>query len=274
MSDPITTHAAQAADTLQGQARDARVEHLLLAGLDCYFAGQYEQAIHIWTRVLFLDRGHARARAYIERARSAAGERQREADELLHRGTAAFDHGENASARRLLTAAIERGAAPDVPLAYLGRLDRLDPLPAPTDPAARRPPALADAAGRKVEKADRRSWWHIAATISVLVTGMLCAAWLVGAIADLSGFGADARHAPTLAAVAEPLLIPRASDLALARARALFGKGNARDALQLIATVPDDDPNRADADRLLADIQRTLLATADPAIADAMGTVR
>ena len=51
--------------------RDARVEQLLLAGLDHYFAGQYERAVHVWTRVLFLDRGHARARAYIERARAA-----------------------------------------------------------------------------------------------------------------------------------------------------------------------------------------------------------
>ena len=52
-------------------------------------------------------------------------ERQREADELLHRGAAAFEQGQPVAARRLLTAAIERGAAPDVPLAYLGRLDRL-----------------------------------------------------------------------------------------------------------------------------------------------------
>ena len=59
MSDPVTTHAAQAADALQGHARDARVEQLLLAGLDHYFVGHYAQAIHVWTRVLFLDRGHA-----------------------------------------------------------------------------------------------------------------------------------------------------------------------------------------------------------------------
>ena len=59
--------------------RDAKIEQLLLAGLDQYFAGQYDQAITVWTRALFIDRSHARARAYIERARSAQAERQRDA---------------------------------------------------------------------------------------------------------------------------------------------------------------------------------------------------
>jgi hypothetical protein len=47
--------------------RDAKIEQLLLAGLDHYFAAQYDCAISVWTRVLFLDRSHARARAYIDR---------------------------------------------------------------------------------------------------------------------------------------------------------------------------------------------------------------
>ena len=65
---------------LPDRERDARIEQLLISGLDHYFAGQLELAINVWTRVLFLDRGHARARAYIERARSALSERQRESD--------------------------------------------------------------------------------------------------------------------------------------------------------------------------------------------------
>ena len=54
-------------------------------GLDHYFSEQHELAINVWTRVLFFDRGHARARAYIERARSALNERQRKGDELRTR---------------------------------------------------------------------------------------------------------------------------------------------------------------------------------------------
>src|SRR3954471_11421935 len=88
--------------------RQSRIEELLLAGLDHYFSGQHELAISVWTRVLFLDRTHARARAYIERARTAIAERQREADELLHAGLAAFSRGDSNDARRLLMSAVDR----------------------------------------------------------------------------------------------------------------------------------------------------------------------
>src|ERR1700722_14628742 len=79
-------------DDRQGD-RDAKIEQLLLVGLDHYFASRYELAINVWTRALFLDRSHARARAYIDRARSAQAERQRESEELLQNGIAAFQRG-------------------------------------------------------------------------------------------------------------------------------------------------------------------------------------
>ena len=43
------------ADDADGVDRESRIEQLLLAGLDQYFAGRYEQAIDVWTRVAFLD---------------------------------------------------------------------------------------------------------------------------------------------------------------------------------------------------------------------------
>src|SRR3954470_19760477 len=107
------------------ESSESRIEELLLAGLDHYFGGQYELAIGVWTRVLFLDRSHARARAYIERARGAIAERHREGEELLQSGAAAFSRGDADDARRLLTSAVERGARPEEALAMLERLDRL-----------------------------------------------------------------------------------------------------------------------------------------------------
>ena len=90
MADPLRQDEPSSAV----EGRDARIEELLLAGLDHYFTGQHELAINVWTRVLFLDRSHARARAYIERARSAVAERQREGEELLQTGMAAFQRGD------------------------------------------------------------------------------------------------------------------------------------------------------------------------------------
>src|ERR687889_1222370 len=123
MPDPLRHEGDLASDT----GRETRIEELLLTGLDHYFSGQHELAISVWTRVLFLDRSHARARAYIERARGAIAERQREGEELLQTGAAAFKRGDADGARRLLTSAIERGAQPDEALSMLDRLERLAP---------------------------------------------------------------------------------------------------------------------------------------------------
>src|SRR5512135_3201471 len=126
MPDRFRTDPSLDPDGLTAAERDSRIEQLLLDGLDRYFAGEYERAISAWTRVLFLDRGHARAKAYIDRARGAIGERQRESDELLHRGVDAFNRGETEEARRLLTSAVERGGPQEVALSFLDRLARLD----------------------------------------------------------------------------------------------------------------------------------------------------
>jgi tetratricopeptide (TPR) repeat protein len=123
MSDAQTDHGERAHAECDVN-RDARIEQLLLAGLDHYFAGRYDQAIDVWSRAFFFDRNHPRARAYIERAQSVLAERQRESEELLQQGVAAFDRGDAGEARRLLTAALDRGAPPDEALAVLSRLDR------------------------------------------------------------------------------------------------------------------------------------------------------
>ena len=273
MSDPLTTDAA-AADALEGRERDARVEQLLLIGLDRYFSGDYEQAIHVWTRVLFLDRGHARARAYIDRARSAQAERQRESDELLHRGTKAFEDGRADAARDLLNAAVARGAHQDVALAYLGRLDRLSTVGGAADVTAPASSGEADAgsASRPERRPAARSrlWLLGAAGIA----GVLCCLWAAGVIVDISGWTPSVgRPAPAAALNPEPLPIPLASDVALAQAKLAFSKGHARDALRLLASISLADPNRAEADRVLADVQRMLLASTDPATAAALSTV-
>ena len=72
MADPLTS-GPRRTDAAPGAEDEGRIEQLLVTGLDHYFAGEFEAAINLWTRVLFLDRNHDRARAYIDRARSEIG---------------------------------------------------------------------------------------------------------------------------------------------------------------------------------------------------------
>src|SRR6478736_1762169 len=149
MSDPLRTDSLRQDETGPDADRESRIERLLLDGLEFYFATQYDQAINVWTRVLFFDRGHARARAYIERARRAQAERQRESEELLHTGTLAYRSGDVKEARRLLQAALDSGAPLELAFPMLERLNQLEPMPAMLAPvrstrAATVAPALDD----------------------------------------------------------------------------------------------------------------------------------
>jgi tetratricopeptide (TPR) repeat protein len=276
MSDPLRTDPARAADALSGLERDARIEQLLLQGLDAYFAGAYESAIHVWTRVLFLDRGHDRARAYIERARSAQAERQRESEELLHRGVAAFDRGETTSARSLLSAAASQGASPEVALSYLERLERLD-APARAASALAGPgDALHSAPRLPVPARDGapRPWrFYGLAALSVIAVSI--AAWAGLVLFELADIRAALQRAPAAtpiapAAVEEAVPVPRPTEITLARARAQYRAGHVVEALRLLDTIRPFDPAEGEADRLRAEIQQALgLVPASPAPASA-----
>lgn len=257
MSDPLRTDPLRDAGLTRD--RDARIEELLLNGLDHYFAGRYSEAVNVWTRVLFLDRGHARARAYIERARNAQAERDRESEQLLHEGAVAFESGEVSTARKLLTAAVERGAPPDVALAYLGRLDRLDrgagANAATATGAARAADAEAPAPSRRA-----LAWPNVALAGAALFAVIGIAAY-TAAVLDIGWGRAGETHAVP-ATQPDPVPVPRASDLAVARARRLIEADRPREALRLLQAIPIADANRAEADRLLIQVQEQLLAAA------------
>jgi tetratricopeptide (TPR) repeat protein len=267
MSEPYAAGPARAADALSGHERDARVEQLLLQGLDHYFAADYDQAIHVWTRVLFLDRGHTRARAYIERARGALAERQRESEELLHQGVAAFDRGDTGGARSLLNAAVQHGVSPEVALSYLGRLDRLTPAAGqhgePSGTAA--VDADPNPAAVEPERQPRRVG-VLLLSLSILVAAF---AWVGTAMFEITDFREALRlqRAPAVRAAPEtemPLPLPRPAELTLDRARELYATGHPLDALRALREIGIADPLRGDADRLRAEIQRSLLQPGEP----------
>ena len=255
-----------APDGLTSGERDSRIEQLLITGLDLYFAGEYDRAISAWTRVLFLDRGHARAKAYIDRARGAIAERQRESEELLHRGVAAFNNGETEHARELLVSAVEHGGPQEVALAFLDRLQRLDRGAAsaearPEPPAARR---RRRRPGVARERRPLRAWLLPALAAAAVALGLFYVqAWRERA-APLLFLTEDAgRDSAGVRLSGDPLPVPGATELDLARARTLHASGHARDALRLVERVRLGDPLRVEADQLRAQIQRTLLSGFD-----------
>jgi tetratricopeptide (TPR) repeat protein len=261
-SDPTIGLASSSPES--GRDRKARLEELLLSGLDHYFAGQHELAINVWTRALFIDRGHARARAYIERARSAIAERQREAEELVHTGAAAFQRGEPETARRLLRSAVEHGAASEEALAMLERLDRLEAASVPQDTRLQRRETPRLPAAASDSRRSDRSWLGWIATGIVL--GLAAAAVTIGFLWTRGEQWLPLDSGPTVESSTrtreEPLPIPSASDVSIARAQAQYERGHLHEALLALEAIGPGDPLGAEADLLKATIQRKLLEAA------------
>ena len=256
---------------------DQKIEELLLTGLDCYFEGEYEQAITVWTRVLFLDRGHARARAYIERARGAVGERQRESEELLHRGLAALDRGEVGAARELLRSAIERGGAREDAVAVLERVARLEAAGGVPDPSSRvaRGRRPADVATPRSTNRSRR--WLIPVSGLAVALLSLGGYYVWTSWSDLrQGFLAPrpAVGAPSMVAREDPLPQPTIGEVTLARGRALYERGRLHDALERLDEIGPADPLREQADELRATIHELLLNTVPSPGGDAGGAAQ
>ena len=262
MSDPLRTNLNARPPSIDGDAgRDAKIESLLIGGLDHYFAADYAQAIDVWTRALFLDRNHARARAYIERARSAMAEEQRESEELLHNGIAAFERGEMEAARQMLNAAVQRGGAHDVALAFLTRIDRINAA-TPEAPAPVAPPLRLPFRPRADTAARSGSRWSgaIVAILILAMAGAAAGSWeRLRALMPALSTGTEDGLAPAKV-LEEPLIVPRSAEAALDRARSLFASGRLYDALGAVDLVRPTDPLRVDADRLKAAIQHELLA--------------
>jgi hypothetical protein len=275
MADSSRTDVSRAIDDAPDADRDAKIEQLLLAGLDHYFAARYEGAINVWTRALFFDRSHARARAYIDRARSALAERQRRSEELLHSGVAALDQGHRSEARRLLQAAVESGARADELQPLLDRLNR--------HPGGG-PVSIEDGTGRSLPALRAASHASVPAPAftyrrpSLSRFGALLTVALLVAVA-FGGYSIVMRQDPRLlfgsqdapvTSATSPVLrdtgfpLPRRGEMALGRARGLALRGRLHEALSALDLVRETDAEKLEADRLRGEIQRQLLELSVP----------
>jgi len=255
MAEPRRLDSSSSPDAA---GRDGEIDALLVDGLDRYFNGGYDDAIHIWTRVLFLDRSHARARAYIDRARTAVAERQRRSDELLATTGQLLDRGETEGARAMLAEAVAASGDDEHAAALRSRLERLERAAAGAGPMARLPPRTEAVPG----------WtWHrrptaVAVTLGLVASAAVVVAIMAGpAVQEWAGLGASGDR---IAASVTPVRLPVLSsvDVALIRAQTLYERGRLAEALVALDRVALDSPQRPQADTLRLDIQRLLLASA------------
>lgn len=216
----------------------ARIDQLLTAGLDEYFAGRYDGAVQVWSRVFFLDRTNARARAYIERARSAVAERQRVAEASA------------AAAGVPRVFAEDSRSSESRPVSEAGVRVVGGALAARLAPPVAAPAIRAEVVDARSQAASRRS--RIAHALLVAAAGVLLfvAGYTVAARDRLAEFvtGVSTRRAPAASA--------RASEVDLHDAQQAFAARRYDDARRALARIPAGDPLRAEADVLVAQIQR------------------
>jgi tetratricopeptide (TPR) repeat protein len=238
------------------------MESLLVEGLEHYFSGRFEDAIHIWTRVLFVDRSHARARAYIDRARSAIAERQRRAEALLHESDELLAQGRTTAARQLLSQAVATTGDDERAAAVRLKLERLERAyaAAPSTPPAASAPAVAPAW--------RMPQWR-GALLAVVVALAMMGVVAIQDVQRLLGLTSGDRVITPATRTAR-LPVMSSGEVALVRARSLYGRGRLAEALQALDRVSVDSPVRAAADQLRVEIQQILLASG-PAAGPARG---
>ncbi|MEO8069877.1 MAG: hypothetical protein ABI652_00620 [Acidobacteriota bacterium] len=254
MAEPKRSEPLDASATA---SRDSQVEAVLVDGLDRYFNGEYEDAIHLWTRVLFLDRSHARARAYIDRARTALAERQRRAEEMLHATGELLAQGNTDQARHLLTEAV-RTSGDDERAAELRlqieRVERARPAHRTSGGVSA---AVVDAV--PIGLRGRRAKTGIA--IGTLVALVVLAVGLFEPVVrEWLGFDSSMKDLVLVSATATRPVLSK-TDVALVRARTLYSQGRLSEALVILDRVGSESASRPVADQLRVEIQQLLLAT-------------
>jgi tetratricopeptide (TPR) repeat protein len=254
MNDPKRLPAFDA--DVEAAGRDSRVDALLVEGLDRYFNGHFDEAIHLWTRVLFLDRTHASARAYIDRARGAMAERQRHAEVALQQVAHLLAQGRAVEARYQLQQATLTLGEDERTAALRVRLERLDRAAAGA-PRIRGAVEAAPAPwGQWLSDRLTLRMWLAAAAVVVLVVGLTSRG-----VQERLGIGRTPTSVPP-AAPANPVPVLTSADVALVRAKTLFARGRLAEALTALDRVGPEQAARSDADTLRVDIQRLLLAAA------------
>jgi tetratricopeptide (TPR) repeat protein len=270
---------------------------LLRQGEALYDRGLYHEAVHVWTRILFLDRGNPEARLRIDRAKEAIAERERRLDADLAEAKALFESGNLREARERVRSvlSVDGGHSEAVALeAAIEELDRRNDPPRGTDAlaglaarpaaplngaevAAAVPPMPAQGVVFRVPKVSRPSSGRSRPSVTsrfqmtafVLVSLSLFAAALLylrenwDAIVSDGAYAHPSGLAPAVLPERLAASVPDLSELRYYNGQRLFTQGRYREALAELRLVDRDSRVVSEARSLVLRIEERLLR--DPA---------
>jgi tetratricopeptide (TPR) repeat protein len=245
------------------------INGLLEQGRGLFRRGRLQQAIHVWTRILFLDRNNRAARAAIEQAKSVIAERQREMDALVLEAARSAAAGDRRGAQKRLA----RVLALD-PRHAEGR-GLWEKIEEQTRRGEVRSGSLALAGSPAEEEASPSQRRRVVAPSSVKTESaspLKMAAFFFSALC-LFAAGAvyvhlnwdflvsDGRPSaePNQPTLDVPTGLPSLSELHYFNGTRLYTKGSYREALSELALVDPENPNFEEARSLILRIEGRLL---------------
>ncbi|HEX8409295.1 MAG TPA: tetratricopeptide repeat protein, partial [Thermoanaerobaculia bacterium] len=262
----FTTASVTASDDDQ-----KKIDQYLTDGDRAFDAGEYSQAIDLWSRIFLIDVTNDAASDRIERAKTRRREIEQKAEAILTAGVAAFDRGDTAAAHEQFTEVLRLDPRNNTAQEYLDRLGETVPegesrtyapssdaetdifaddlgsgyeMPlVPPDPIAAPAPAVAKSGKQKAApapvRAPRKSLplGLIAMVLGVLVLG--AGGWFAW-----TRMGGEPEAQDTGAGAAM-----------MGRASLLAGRGEYDKAIALLRDIKPGDPQHDEAMLMIADLQ-------------------
>ncbi len=288
LDEPDNLHEPDEKATPDRHEAQHKIGGLLQQGRDLFRHGRLQQAIHVWTRILFLDRNNRAARDAIGRAKRVIAERQRELDALVLEAARREATGDRRGAQQRLTKVLSldpRHAEGRSLLEKIEEQERRGEARAGT--VAGKPPEDGE-----IEKSRRRRVVVKPAIEAEPASPLKMAAFLFSALCLFAagalylhlnwdflvsdGLGSTSLgsgpNAPPNSGPADPRALPSLpalSELHYFNGARLHGKGFYREALGELARVERGSPNFEEARSLILRIEERLLrgsVTAEPLV--------
>lgn len=261
----------------------SKSSELLRQGDELYTRGLYHQAVHVWTRILFLDRGNPDARQRIDQAKQSLAERERRLDAEIAEAKALFESGRIEEARERVRSVLAADGSHSEAVALEAAMEALErrngpPREAPEEPAAVPVPPTTMAKGLviKVPRGTRRSsardgrpvGSRFKMTAFVLVAILSIAVSLLYLRVNWEAIVSDEAYRPSAdlgTALLPDRLAASAPDLSHLRyynGERLFAQGRYREALAELRLVDRDSQVMTRARSLVLRIEDRLLRSA------------